>query len=50
MPVYNRIAHFSDDMTRWRRSIHENPELGYEEVKPRPWWRKSSPRSASTKW
>ncbi|GIL40202.1 M20 aminoacylase family protein [Roseiterribacter gracilis] len=33
MPVYNRIAHFADDMTQWRRSIHENPELGYEEVK-----------------
>jgi amidohydrolase len=33
MPVYNRIAHFADDMAQWRRSIHENPELGYEEVK-----------------
>ncbi|MDB5364220.1 MAG: Amidohydrolase family protein [Rhodospirillales bacterium] len=31
MPVYNRIAHFADDMVRWRRTIHANPELGMEE-------------------
>jgi amidohydrolase len=31
MPVYNRIAHFADDMVRWRHAIHANPELGMEE-------------------
>ena len=27
MPVINRIADYSDDMTAWRRHLHENPEL-----------------------
>lgn len=31
MPVINRIAEFHADMTAWRRDIHANPELGYEE-------------------
>jgi len=33
MPVINRIAEFSDEVAGWRRHLHENPELGYEEVK-----------------
>ena len=28
MPVINRIAEFHDDMTAWRRDLHEHPELG----------------------
>ena len=31
MPINNRIAHFHDDMTAWRRDLHEHPELGFEE-------------------
>lgn len=27
MPVINRIAEFSNDMTAWRRHIHQNPEI-----------------------
>ena len=30
MPVLNRIADFSPDMTAWRRHLHENPELGFD--------------------
>lgn len=30
MPVLNRIAEFSDDMTAWRRYLHQHPELGFE--------------------
>jgi amidohydrolase len=33
MPVINRIAEFADEVAAWRRHMHENPELGYEEVK-----------------
>lgn len=28
MPVINRIAAFADDMTGWRRHLHQHPELG----------------------
>ncbi|MBR0644062.1 M20 aminoacylase family protein [Plastoroseomonas hellenica] len=31
MPVHNRIADLLPDMTEWRRDIHANPELGFEE-------------------
>jgi len=31
MPVHNRIAAFYDDMVGWRRHLHENPELSYQE-------------------
>src|SRR5271154_6068668 len=31
MPVNNRIAHFQDEMTAWRRDLHAHPELGFEE-------------------
>jgi hippurate hydrolase len=31
MPVYNRIAAFSDDLTEWRRDLHAHPELGFQE-------------------
>ncbi|MCZ0961197.1 M20 aminoacylase family protein [Paracoccus benzoatiresistens] len=30
MPVLNRIAEFSDDMTAWRRHLHQHPELGFD--------------------
>ncbi|MFY0680103.1 MAG: amidohydrolase [Thalassovita sp.] len=30
MAVINRIAGFSDEMTAWRRHLHQNPELGFE--------------------
>ena len=30
MAVINRIAGFADDMTAWRRHLHETPELGFE--------------------
>lgn len=33
MPVINRVAEFAEEITGWRRHIHENPELGYEEVR-----------------
>jgi amidohydrolase len=33
MPVINRVAEFSEEIAGWRRHLHENPELGYEEVK-----------------
>ena len=32
MPIINRIAEYSDTLTAWRRHLHQNPELGYEEV------------------
>ena len=31
MPVLNRIAEFTADMTAWRRDFHAHPELGLEE-------------------
>ena len=31
MPVINRIAAFQDDLTAWRRDLHEHPELGFQE-------------------
>ncbi|WP_237217536.1 M20 aminoacylase family protein [Falsiroseomonas oryziterrae] len=33
MPVINRIAEFHPEMTAWRRDFHENPEIGFEEVR-----------------
>lgn len=30
MPVLNRIADFADQMTEWRRHLHQHPELGFE--------------------
>ncbi|MGB7316821.1 MAG: M20 aminoacylase family protein [Planktotalea sp.] len=30
MPIVNRIAEFSADMTAWRRHLHTIPELGFE--------------------
>jgi amidohydrolase len=33
MPIINRVAEFAEEITGWRRQIHENPELGYEEHK-----------------
>ncbi|MBC9248203.1 amidohydrolase [Paracoccus sp. 11-3] len=30
MPILNRIADYADEMTAWRRHLHENPELGFE--------------------
>ena len=31
MPVLNSIAAFADEMTAWRRHLHANPELSYQE-------------------
>jgi hippurate hydrolase len=33
MPIINRIAEFHPEMTAWRRDFHENPEIGFEEVR-----------------
>lgn len=30
-PIDNAIAVMADELTAWRRHLHENPELGYEE-------------------
>ena len=30
MAVINRIAGFADELTAWRRHLHENPELGFD--------------------
>lgn len=30
MPVLNRIADFADEMTAWRRHLHQHPELGFD--------------------
>ena len=32
MPIVNRVAEFQDELTEWRRHLHERPELGFEEV------------------
>jgi len=32
MAVINRIAELHDEMTGWRRHLHEHPELGFEEI------------------
>ena len=31
MAIINRVAEFHDDMTAWRRHLHQNPELAFEE-------------------
>ncbi|MCW3476980.1 M20 aminoacylase family protein [Limobrevibacterium gyesilva] len=31
MPVINRIAANADELTEWRRDIHANPEIGFQE-------------------
>ena len=31
MPVHNRIAEFTADMTAWRQDIHAHPELAFDE-------------------
>ena len=33
MPIINRIADYQDELTEWRRYLHKNPELGFEEFK-----------------
>ena len=30
MPIVNRMAELHDEITQWRREIHENPELQYD--------------------
>jgi amidohydrolase len=30
MPIINRLADFHDDITAWRRDLHQHPELMYE--------------------
>jgi len=31
MPVLNRIAEFHEEMTGWRRDLHQHPELSFQE-------------------
>lgn len=33
MPIVNRLADLADEITAWRRDIHENPEVLYETVR-----------------
>ena len=33
MPIINRIADYQDELTEWRRYLHKNTELGFEEFK-----------------
>jgi len=33
VPIINRIADYQDELTEWRRYLHKNPELGFEEFK-----------------
>ena len=33
MPINNRIAEFTPEMTEWRRHIHQHPETAFEEHK-----------------
>ena len=33
MPIVNRLADLADEITAWRRDIHENPEILYETVR-----------------
>ena len=30
MPVKNRLAELHDEITAWRRDLHENPEILYD--------------------
>ena len=30
MPALNAIADFADEMTAWRRYLHQYPEIGFE--------------------
>jgi amidohydrolase len=30
MPIVNRVAAFSEEITAWRRDLHEHPELDYD--------------------
>jgi hippurate hydrolase len=31
VPIVNRIAEYQDELTAWRRHLHERPELGFDE-------------------
>ena len=31
MPIHNRIADFTPELTEWRRDLHAHPEIGFEE-------------------
>jgi hippurate hydrolase len=31
MPIVNRVAEYQDELTVWRRHLHERPELGFAE-------------------
>ena len=33
MAIIYRIAAFHPEMTAWRHDLHENPELGFQEVR-----------------
>ena len=48
MPIVNRIAAFDEDMKKWRRSIHQNPELGLDCYETCLLYTSPSPRDLST--
>ncbi|MEO1016949.1 MAG: M20 aminoacylase family protein [Pseudomonadota bacterium] len=31
MPIINRVAEYQDELTAWRRHLHEHPEVAFEE-------------------
>ena len=33
MPIIFRLADYQEELTVWRRYLHQNPELGFEEFK-----------------
>ena len=33
MDIHEKIAQSHDEMTEWRRTLHEHPETAFEEVK-----------------
>ena len=45
MPIINRVAEYQDEMTAWRRHLHERPELGFQERRDRG---ASSPTSCAS--
>ena len=32
MPIINRIAEYHDEMTAWRRELHQHPEIAFNEI------------------
>ena len=34
MPIKNRFAEMQDEVTAWRRDLHENPEILFDTHRP----------------